>query len=253
MRVVYHPDFTRVYTQDPAAQAGRMEAVLREIQELGNFLEPSAASKEQICLAHEPSHLEHVEAMGLLGIASLAAGGAILAARTGLREPCFGLIRPPGHHASRSHSWGFCYFNNLAIALLCLRQEGLIRTALVLDIDLHFGDGTVDILGGTGWARICNPSARSRELYLEEVREALRGPRADIIGISAGFDFHQEDWGGLLSTQDYRSIGQLASLTAREWNSGCFAVLEGGYNLSVLGRNVRSFLEGMENPGDSGS
>lgn len=249
MKVIYHPGFTRVYTQDPAAQEGRMEAVLREIQALVEFLEPSPALKEQISLAHDLSHIEHVEAMGLYDIASLAAGGAILAARTGLQDFSFGLIRPPGHHASRSHSWGFCYFNNISVALLSLRQEGLIRTALVLDIDLHFGDGTVNILGEQGWVRIYNPSARSRELYLEEVQEALKEPRVDIIGISAGFDFHQEDWGGLLSTKDYETIGRLASRTARNWKAGCFAVLEGGYNLSVLGKNVRALLEGMADQG----
>lgn len=249
MKVIYHPGFTRIYTQDPAAQAGRMEAVLREIQALVEFLEPSPALKEQISLAHDLSHIEHVEAMGLYDIASLAAGAAILAARTGLQDSSFGLLRPPGHHASRSHSWGFCYFNNMAVALLCLRQEGLIRTALVLDIDLHFGDGTVNILGEQGWVRIYNPSARSRELYLEEVREALKEPRVDMIGISAGFDFHEEDWGGLLTTRDYETIGGLASRTARNWKAGCFAVLEGGYNLSVLGKNVRALLEGMADQG----
>jgi acetoin utilization deacetylase AcuC-like enzyme len=249
MKVIYHPDFTRVYTQDPAAQAGRMEAVLGEIQALVEFLKPSPALKEQISLAHDPSHIEHVEAIGLYDIASLAAGGAVLAARTALKEFSFGLLRPPGHHASRSHSWGFCYFNNMAIALLSLRQERLIKTALVLDIDLHFGDGTVNILGEEGWVRIHNPSARSRELYLEEVQEALKEPRVDIIGISAGFDFHQEDWGGLLSTKDYETIGRLAGRTARNWKAGCFAILEGGYNLSVLGRNVRALLEGMADQG----
>lgn len=249
MKVIYHPDFTRVYTQDPAAQAGRMEAVLREIQSLAEFIEPSPAAKEQISLAHSPSHMEHVGGMGLYEIASLAAGGAILAARTGLRDFCFGLLRPPGHHASRSHSWGFCYFNNMAVALLSLKEEGLINTALVLDIDLHFGDGTVNILGEKDWVRIYNPSARSRELYLKEVKEALREPRVDIIGISAGFDFHEEDWGGLLSTQDYETIGRVASRTARGWDAGCFAILEGGYNLSVLGKNVRAFLKGMADQG----
>jgi acetoin utilization deacetylase AcuC-like enzyme len=245
MKVVYHPRFTQVYTHDPAAEAGRMEAILKEIGKLADFVEPCPAAREQIALAHTSSHMDHVAEMGLYEIGALAAGGAILAATTGLKEPAFGLIRPPGHHASQSHSWGFCYFNNMAIALLCLKKEGLINTALVLDIDLHFGDGTVNILGETGWARIHNPSARSRELYLKEVQEALEGPRADIIGVSAGFDFHQEDWGGLLATQDYEAIGRLVREASRDWNGGCFGILEGGYNHSVLGRNVRAFLVGM--------
>lgn len=84
---------------------------------------------------------------------------------------------------------------------------------------------------------------------MEEVQEALNEPRVDMIGISAGFDFHEEDWGGLLTTRDYETIGRLASRTARNWKAGCFAVLEGGYNLSVLGKNVRALLEGMADQG----
>ncbi len=64
-----------------------------------------------------------------------------------------------------------------AIALLALRGEGLISTALVLDIDLHFGDGTVNIH---------NPSERSREEYVRQVGHILSGVQVDLIGISAG-------------------------------------------------------------------
>jgi len=98
--VVFHKDFYQVYTSDPAAEAGRMEA-------------------------------------------------------------------------SSYSSWGFCYFNNMAIALLALHEEGLMSTALVLDIDLHFGDGTVDILGDKDWVKIHNPSERSREEYVQQVGHIL--------------------------------------------------------------------------------
>jgi acetoin utilization deacetylase AcuC-like enzyme len=245
MKVIYHPSFTQVYTHDPAAEPGRMEAVVAAIEDRVAFLEPTPATMDQIALAHTKAHIDHVNAMGLYEIAALAAGGAIQAARIGLTEPCFGLIRPPGHHASAGSSWGFCYFNNMAIALLALREEGLIRRALVLDIDLHFGDGTVNILGDKGWVTIHNPSARDREGYLAEVDQALTGVRPDLIGISAGFDFHQEDWGGLLTTDDYRSIGRKVRDAAQGAGGGCFAILEGGYNHRVLGQNVAALLDGL--------
>jgi hypothetical protein len=91
-------------------------------------------------------HIEYVRQEGLYDIAALAAGGAIQAARLGLETPTFGAIRPPGHHASRDSCWGFCYFNNMAVALLTLKDEGLIETATILDFDLHYGDGNVNIL-----------------------------------------------------------------------------------------------------------
>jgi acetoin utilization deacetylase AcuC-like enzyme len=68
----------------------------------------------------------------------------------------------------------------------------------------------------------------------------------DIIAISAGFDRHEEDWGGLLKTEDYSTIGKWAKEASLEHCQGRrFGVLEGGYNHSVLGRNVRSFLQGL--------
>ena len=71
-------------------------------------------------------HIQQVENQGLYEIAALAAGGAIQAAQMGLAEPCFGLIRPPGHHASAASAWGFCYFNIMAVALETLRRQDKI-------------------------------------------------------------------------------------------------------------------------------
>lgn len=222
-----------------------MEAVVRAIENRVTFVEPAPASREQIALAHTATHMEHLERRGLYEIAALAAGGAIHTARMGLQEPAFGLIRPPGHHASANDCWGFCYFNNMAVALLALRSEGLIDHAVVLDIDLHFGDGTVNILGGEDWVAIYNPSARNRKEYLQQVEEAIRDCRVDLIGISAGFDYHQDDWGGLLMTEDYRTIARRVRQTAIDCGGGCFAILEGGYNHDVLGKNVAALLDGL--------
>lgn len=245
IKVVYHPDFKQVYTSDPAAEPGRIEAIFAAFDGRVEWVEPGPATLDQIALAHTPAHIEQVKARGLYPIAALAAGGALEAARLGLKEPAFALIRPPGHHASADHSWGFCYFNNLAVALLTLKEEGLIRRALVLDIDLHYGDGTVNILGQRNWVDIFNFSARKRTDYLEAVNQSLAEVKADLIGLSAGFDYHQDDWGGLLATEDYAMIGGLARRAARSCQAGCFAILEGGYNHQVLGKNAAALVEGL--------
>ncbi len=248
MKVVYHNDYRTVYASDPAAAPGRMEAILAELQGY-ELVEPQPASEGDILLVHSRSHLEYVRSLGVVyRIALLAAGGAIKAAELALiGEPVFALIRPPGHHASRDSSWGFCYFNNIAIAVEKMRVEGRIRTAVILDIDLHYGDGTASIFSATSEVTYLHPDSRSREEYMREVEELLASAgRADIIAVSAGFDRHIEDWGHQLYTEDYRRIAQLAKEYSESSCSGRrMAVLEGGYNHKVLGRNVRAFLEGF--------
>lgn len=246
MKVFYHNDFNASYTHDPAAANGRMEVVVRAIKKQASFVDAEPAQEEDIAAVHTERHIEHVKREGLYDIAALAAGGAIQAATLGLQEPCLALIRPPGHHASSGSAWGFCYFNNMAVALEKLKRDGRIKTAKVLDFDLHFGDGTVNILEDKGYVSILNPSGSSRNAYLREVEGFLSISPADIIGISAGFDNHKEDWGGLLETEDYREMGRMVKEAARKNGGGCFAILEGGYNHMVLGQNVRALLEGLD-------
>ena len=138
MKVIFHEHFYRVYSQDPAAAAGRMEAIMRVIKPQVEFVTAGPATEAVIGAVHTTSHINSVRTEGTYDSASLAAGGAVQAAQLGLKEPAFGLIRPPGHHASSSSCWGFCYFNNMVIALTTLKNNSLIKSAFVLDIDLHF-------------------------------------------------------------------------------------------------------------------
>ncbi|MDY0039929.1 MAG: histone deacetylase family protein [Desulforhabdus sp.] len=246
MRIITHQDFLQVYTHDPAAVPGRIESIMTVIRDEFPWEETGyPAGLEDIAAVHSRSHVDRVSRQGLYNIAALAAGTAIEAAEIGLEEPSFALIRPPGHHASADSSWGFCYFNNMAIALEHLRRSGLIRTAYVLDFDMHFGDGTVSILRDRGYVAIHNPDADDRLTYLQQVEEHLAAARVDIIGVSAGFDNHMQDWGGLLTTEDYQAMGAMIRAACDRLGIGCFAVLEGGYNQHVLGRNVLAFLRGV--------
>jgi acetoin utilization deacetylase AcuC-like enzyme len=246
MKVVFHDDFYQVYTSDPASAAGRMEAIVAEIENDVEFVKAVPAGEIDIARVHERTHIESVRHAGLYSISALAAGGAIQTATLGLDEPCFGLLRPPGHHASSGSAWGFCYFNNMAVAIEALKAQKQIKTAYVLDIDLHFGDGTVNILENKSYVTVHNVHATSRDRYLKEIAHEMDRCDVDIIGISAGFDHHRDDWGGLLLTSDYFEIGKMVKEAANRCAAGCFGILEGGYNHQVLGVNVKALIEGLD-------
>jgi acetoin utilization deacetylase AcuC-like enzyme len=246
MKVFTHGDFLSVYSRDPAAYPGRIEAILAAIKAEVEIEEAVQADEEDILAVHTKSHVERVKSEGIYRIAALSAGAAIQAATAGLSEPAFGLIRPPGHHASSDHAWGFCYFNNMAIAMEHLRSKGHIKKAHILDFDLHYGDGTVNILGPRGYVSIHNPEEGDRKSYLAAVAGRLGSLEVDIIGVSAGFDNHIQDWGNVLYTEDYLEIGRMVFETCKSLGIGCFALLEGGYNHNVLGQNVLAFLKGIQ-------
>lgn len=245
MKIFFHEDFYTVYTGDPAAAPGRMEAVVDSLCPAAQWQSFAPAAQSDLLAVHPQSHIERIRGRGLYDIAALAAGGAIAAARAGMHEPAFALIRPPGHHASADTCWGFCFFNNMAVSLYRLRADRRIGNAFVLDFDLHYGDGNVNILGRHDWVEILNPDSRDRNAYLAQVQHALETTAADVIAVSAGFDNHARDWGGLLTTADYRTMGHWARAAAARNNGGCYGILEGGYNHDVLGQNVLAFVEGL--------
>jgi len=137
----------------------------------------------------------------------------------------------------------------MAVALFILKARGLIETAFVLDIDLHWGDGTETIMWEAPWVTVFNVEARTREEYLPEVEREMAACRADLIGISAGFDMHAQDWGGVLLTRDYEEIGRLAKAAAVRERAGLFAILEGGFNQASLGESVAALCRGMDGGG----
>jgi len=250
MKVIFHQRFYEHYTYDPAAAPGRMEAIVKALEKDFELIETGPALERDLERVHGRQHIQSVKRDPLVyEIGCLAAGGAILAAEMAFDgQTAFGLIRPPGHHASPHSCWGFCYFNNIAIAIKRLFNEEKIESALILDFDLHYGDGTANTFRGSKTMSYLHPEGTNRETFLKDLQQSLwRDKRYDIIAISAGFDRHEEDWGGLLKTEDYFTIGKWTKeFSIENCNGRRFGVLEGGYNHAVLGKNVRSFLQGFK-------
>jgi acetoin utilization deacetylase AcuC-like enzyme len=249
LQVVYHPMYEEDYPTASVETPERVVVIREELNGDFAFVAPVAATEEDILLVHTRPLLDEVKQDPLLfEVASLAVGGAIQAAQLAWEGiPSFGLIRPPGHHASPASHWGFCFFNNMAVAVEKLIREGKLERVLILDIDLHFGDGTHNFFQGRSDVVVANIQEEERQSFLERVAEVLDAASScDLIAISAGFDRYCLDWGGTLEMDDYRVIGEMV---AEKAVSSChgrrFAILEGGYYLPHLGKNARSLIEGL--------
>jgi acetoin utilization deacetylase AcuC-like enzyme len=256
MRVVFHEAFHESnYSGDKydnAADPGRLDGVIDALRNEGRYAVdvPAPATRDDLLRGHSEAHVAAIELKPrLFAMASLAAGAAILASDLAMSgEPTFACVRPPGHHASRTQAWGHCTFSNVALALLRLRDAGRIRSAFVVDFDLHTGDGTIDVLRGWPEACIFNPYGENAAEYLRVLEERLKSaPQVDILAVSAGFDAYIHDLGHKLSTEDYFTIGRLLQAYAiRLGHQRRFAVLEGGYYQPDLGKNALSFCRGFE-------
>jgi acetoin utilization deacetylase AcuC-like enzyme len=210
--------------------------------------------------------------------AALRAAGAALAATdaviAGDIANAFCAIRPPGHHATPTQPMGFCLFNNVAVAARhALESHGLERVAII-DFDVHHGNGTADsfrdderVLMASFFQHPFYPNtdpepitatcvnvpvpARSggdvvRQVVQEYWLPALHAHRPQMIFISAGFDAHRDDdMGGMnLVEADYAWITRQIMTVAREHAGGrIVSCLEGGYELSALGRSVVAHLK----------
>lgn len=257
LKVVFHPAFRTVYgtyktTYDssPAAEQGRMQCILDELAGAYETLQPEAAAEGDLRRIHTQRLIDSFKwDPRLFEIARLAAGGAILAAELATKgEVTFALVRPPGHHARADSTWGFCYFNNIAIAVKRLLDEKKIESALIVDFDMHYGDGTASVFDLDNRVVYYHLPEGDMVQQLKSLEEYLNEATGyDILAVSAGFDRAKEGWGGILETDDYRTIGKLLRDAAKRNCQGRrFAVFEGGYKQEVLGENVKAFLEGFQ-------
>ena len=207
-------------------------------------------------------------------VASLAAGGALNAVdavMTGAAKSAFCAIRPPGHHANAARGMGFCLFNNVALAARYAQRRYGAERALIVDWDVHHGNGTQDVFyedpsvfffsthqwplyPGTGrfneqgegkgeGATMNYPfpagSGRAEILgaVLENLVQAMREFRPDVVFISAGFDSRIGDLLGqfTLTDDDFEQLTLAVMEIADRYAGGrVISLLEGGYNLQGL-------------------
>jgi acetoin utilization deacetylase AcuC-like enzyme len=214
-----------------------------------------------------------------LPAAEVAAGAAVLATDLVMRgevDNAFCAVRPPGHHAERDRAMGFCFFNNAAIGVAhALALHGLSRVAVV-DFDVHHGNGTERIFRNEKRVLLLSSyqhpfypyteidpdqsnvvraplgagsgSAEFRGAVADLVLPALDAFRPEMIFISAGFDAHGEDDMSelYLTDDDYGWITSEVMGAANRHASGrVVSVLEGGYDLSSLGRSVAMHIRGL--------
>ena len=242
---------------------------------------PEAFKEATLLRAHSPEHLERLTEptdfdldtpffpdIAQYARASVGAAlGALKAARAG--ETVFSLLRPPGHHATRTRAMGFCYLSNIAIAVLEALATGDKRVA-VYDFDVHHGNGTEAILlnqPGAAFFSIhqhpCYPGTGTRNLgkncfnypvppqtprgeyrhVLTSAFEHLQEFKPDLVAVSAGFDCYVRDplAQETLEAEDFYWLGQ----SFRNLGVPVFSLLEGGYS-NDLPELIFAYLKGLE-------
>lgn len=310
-----HVSFTEHNFPGHPEHAGRIEAVWRQLGTSGLAeqlmrIEPTPAADEQILAVHSAAHLQRLIEVSQgdriarldpdtyalpvsLEAARKAAGaaiGAVDAVLSGRADNALAIVRPPGHHATASRQMGFCLLNNIAIAARHALSTHGIEKVLILDYDVHHGNGTNDIFyadssvlfisahqspfypgtgalneigAGAGRGYTLNVplaaghgDASYRRLFAEVVLPAVERFDPDLMLISAGFDAH---WVDPLASMQLSLAGydQLARECIRWAERLCDGrivfVMEGGYDLDALAHgwcNVARALLGQDEISD---
>ncbi len=306
--LVYHPDYLKHHAgQGHPERASRLESVMQALEATPGVqpllpLDMTHDAEAWVAQVHQQEHVRAVEAASQQGLVALdpdtivcsdsyavalkAVAGTLAAAdavMTGETSRVFCAVRPPGHHAESHRPMGFCLFNNVAILARYLQQQHGLDKILIIDWDVHHGNGTQHIFEddpsvfyisthqypfypgtgaitetghGRGQGYTQNYPLRQGsgdDVYIE-VFEQLLLPRAleyrpDFVLLSAGFDAHYADpLAHMQVTEEgYRRMTQVVKeIAATCTNQRLISVLEGGYNLDALGRSVATHVAELQ-------
>jgi len=288
--VVYSEIFHKHDNSDHPENAKRLLVMMNELQHAPFFdqvtlVEPDILPEESLYEIHSERMIEQIKNLSLQDgswldmdtyvcrsdyeTARFAAGGLVQACKqvmAGKIDNAFSMARPPGHHATRTHSMGFCLFNNAALAAHALTKEG--KRVLIFDNDVHHGNGTQDIFydrndvmyqsfhlyphypgtgaveevgseKGEGYTINAPLSHGTGNDAVSQVLDEVFIPIAhqfkpDLIVVSSGYDSHHADpLGGFMFTSNF--FGEMIA-KLQEIQPKIVCTLEGGYNLSWIGK-----------------
>ncbi|MFC1551835.1 histone deacetylase family protein [Candidatus Latescibacterota bacterium] len=306
--VLYHDDYIGHDTGGNHPERPERATVIKEGLEQSDYSdklvwdEPRLASKEEIALVHSQNYIEHVKATCEAGPkyldspdnpvsvnsynAALRAAGAVMTGIDGVIEGkyanAFCPVRPPGHHCRYSTAMGFCLFNNVTIGARYLKNKYNIRKILIVDFDVHHGNGTEEMIAGnndilffsihqhplypgTGFSSKVNsnsggifnypvPPGTDESAYMEvfkgQLSDYVNMLEPEFILVSAGFDAHSDDSISninLTSESYYNLTKQIVLFADNHCDRRIVSTLEGGYNLNALRESavyhVKSLVE----------
>jgi acetoin utilization deacetylase AcuC-like enzyme len=277
--IVFHPAYEASLPDGhrfPMRKYGRLAEIVAEdgLAPLG-FVTPEPASADLLAQAHSRAYVEAVLAQAVsraierdIGLpvsetvvrrSRASVGGTLLAARLALSEGLAGSTAGGSHHARREQGAGFCVFNDVAVAARALRADGAISRALVVDLDVHQGDGTADCLAYdpdlftlsihgernyptrkiAGDLDIGLADGLEDAAYLDllaaRLPPLLDGLRPDLVFYNAGVDPHRDDRLGRLCLSDDGLLARdrLVVAEARARGIPLVAVIGGGYTHDI--------------------
>ncbi len=302
--LVYDPIYLNHDTGQHVENAKRLEAVVSHLEQTGlkeqlTCLKPCSASVEELSLVHHEQYISYIQEVAQKGggwldadtvmspnsydAALYAAGGAIKATKAvmnGEVASAFALVRPPGHHATSQRAMGFCLFNNVAIATKYALARYELEHILIIDFDVHHGNGTQETFYGNpqvlyvsthqyphypGTGSIIETGAGEAkgttvniplpagcgDTEYQQVFEQIIVPVAkrfkpQLILVSAGYDLHWADELALMqvSVSGFAQMVKIIKKLADELCNGRLVfTLEGGYNLTALSASVKATFD----------